>query len=210
MRQKGMMKMLALGLVLMSTPIASLAGRVEQQQAYQACAADVSGCTELYLGSASLTGTVPTEIALLTSLTRMAVDDNQLTGSLPTELALMPGLADMSVCDNAGLCGDVPAGVNLYSFYGYCAAGPTSGTLLGSPCQSPSPPPTAIPSPPPSPPPPALRMSTPLMATPTTGEHPLRDNWFRKRDLARQKAFPQYYSWLRKQAKKRAARNIGN
>jgi len=32
-------------------------------------------------------------------------------------------------------------------------------------------------------------------------KQPLKDNWFRKRDVARQNAFPQKYSWLRKQAK---------
>jgi len=36
------------------------------------------------------------------------------------------------------------------------------------------------------------------------GEQPLKDNWFRKRDVARQKAFPQKYSWWRKQEKKKA------
>jgi len=34
-----------------------------------------------------------------------------------------------------------------------------------------------------------------------SGEHPLRENWFRKRDVAREYAFPQKHAWVRKQAK---------
>jgi len=42
------------------------------------------------------------------------------------------------VCDNIGLCGDVPAGLTLHSYSGYCATA-TTGTRLGSPCPSSSP-----------------------------------------------------------------------
>jgi len=37
-------------------------------------------------------------------------------------------------------------------------------------------------------------------------KHPLRDNWFRKREMARKRAFPQRTAWFRKQAKRNAAK----
>jgi len=48
-----------------------------------------------------------------------------------------------------------------------------------------------------------------LAYTPTSfsRDQPLKDNWFRKRDVARKEAFPQKYSWLRKQAKPEAGMN---
>mmetsp|Transcript_47525 Transcript_47525/g.88494 ORF Transcript_47525/g.88494 Transcript_47525/m.88494 type:complete len:95 (+) Transcript_47525:865-1149(+) len=89
----------------------------------------------------------------------------------------------MYVCDNQGLCGDVPAGVRLYGDASVCWVAPTTGTLLGSTCPS-----TA----------PTEDNSTPVA---DSGEHPLRENWFRKRDVAREYAFPQKHAWVRKQAK---------
>eukprot|EP00241_Pyramimonas_parkeae_P008364 CAMPEP_0114230746 /NCGR_PEP_ID=MMETSP0058-20121206/3641_1 /TAXON_ID=36894 /ORGANISM="Pyramimonas parkeae, CCMP726" /LENGTH=86 /DNA_ID=CAMNT_0001341981 /DNA_START=1129 /DNA_END=1389 /DNA_ORIENTATION=- len=45
--------------------------------------------------------------------------------------------------------------------------------------------------------------------TPTgvSGDQPLKDNWFRKRDVARKDAFPQKYSWFRKESKREAGIN---
>mmetsp|Transcript_23861 Transcript_23861/g.45368 ORF Transcript_23861/g.45368 Transcript_23861/m.45368 type:complete len:278 (-) Transcript_23861:347-1180(-) len=46
--------------------------------------------------------------------------------------------------------------------------------------------------------------SSPTAGVAPTGElrdQPLKDNWFRKREMARRDAFPQVYSWFRKQAK---------
>eukprot|EP00240_Pyramimonas_obovata_P017656 CAMPEP_0118923748 /NCGR_PEP_ID=MMETSP1169-20130426/2164_1 /TAXON_ID=36882 /ORGANISM="Pyramimonas obovata, Strain CCMP722" /LENGTH=45 /DNA_ID= /DNA_START= /DNA_END= /DNA_ORIENTATION= len=44
--------------------------------------------TLMYLGRNSLTGTLPTELGLLTSMGLMSLYRNSLTGTLPTELGL--------------------------------------------------------------------------------------------------------------------------
>jgi len=98
----------------------------------------------------------------------------------------------MWVCSNPSLCGDIPAGVTPTAYSGYC---PTAlgGTQLGSDC--PTSPPTSAP--------------TESTYTPTSvpGDQPLKDNWFRKRDVARKEAFPQKHSWYRKQAKREVDMN---
>eukprot|EP00241_Pyramimonas_parkeae_P023474 CAMPEP_0114296100 /NCGR_PEP_ID=MMETSP0059-20121206/11134_1 /TAXON_ID=36894 /ORGANISM="Pyramimonas parkeae, Strain CCMP726" /LENGTH=286 /DNA_ID=CAMNT_0001418231 /DNA_START=138 /DNA_END=998 /DNA_ORIENTATION=- len=131
-----------------------------------------------------LTGTLPSELGALTRLTSIAFSDNQLTGTLPTELGALSRLTNMWVCDNSGLCGDIPAGVTPTTTTSYGCPTALGGTLLGSHC--PTSPPT-----------------TESTYTPTSvpGDQPLKDNWFRKRDVARKEAFPQKHSWFRKQAK---------
>eukprot|EP00241_Pyramimonas_parkeae_P014877 CAMPEP_0114293936 /NCGR_PEP_ID=MMETSP0059-20121206/9855_1 /TAXON_ID=36894 /ORGANISM="Pyramimonas parkeae, Strain CCMP726" /LENGTH=2130 /DNA_ID=CAMNT_0001415673 /DNA_START=164 /DNA_END=6556 /DNA_ORIENTATION=- len=52
--------------------------------------------------------------------------------------------------------------------------------------------------------------NTPTANTPTPmggtlKRQPLKDNWFRKREMARKRAFPQRTAWFRKQAKRNAA-----
>mmetsp|Transcript_37275 Transcript_37275/g.70022 ORF Transcript_37275/g.70022 Transcript_37275/m.70022 type:complete len:109 (+) Transcript_37275:1959-2285(+) len=98
------------------------------------------------------------------------------------------------LCVNPGLCGDVPPGVTL-GRHPFCPANAWLGTMLGSTCPSISP--STSPS------------LAPTTLSPTAtpeesyeGAQPLKDNWFRKRAVAREKAFPQVHSWLRKQAKK--------
>ena len=56
----------------------------------------------LYLGSRSdnLSGRIPIEIAMLTQLTRLDVDNNRLTGSIPSELDLLTHLNELSLEDN--------------------------------------------------------------------------------------------------------------
>lgn len=41
--------------------------------------------------------------------------------------------------------------------------------------------------------------------TDLAAEYPLKDNWFRKREVARLDAFPQRHSWFNKQAKREAS-----
>jgi len=136
----------------------------------------------LELGYNRLTGTLPSEMGALTRLGIMDLQDNRLTGSLPSELGALTSVAGYIICNNTGLCGDVPPELDLHSWTGSCA---TEGIpLLGSDCPT----------------------SSPTEAV--SGEQPLKDNWFRKRDMARIKAFPQKYSWFRKQAKRAAAKNM--
>eukprot|EP00241_Pyramimonas_parkeae_P010164 CAMPEP_0114243168 /NCGR_PEP_ID=MMETSP0058-20121206/10633_1 /TAXON_ID=36894 /ORGANISM="Pyramimonas parkeae, CCMP726" /LENGTH=240 /DNA_ID=CAMNT_0001355965 /DNA_START=105 /DNA_END=827 /DNA_ORIENTATION=- len=139
----------------------------------------------------NLTGTVMSELGMLTGLTRIQFQYNQLTGTLPSELRAITGV-ELLVCQNARLCGDIPAGMTLFS--DYTCPNATGGTLLGSACPSSAP--TASPSAPPT-----------IHPIVDAGEQPLKDNWFRKRDVARQKAFPQKFSWFRKQAKLEADEN---
>jgi len=100
------------------------------------------------------------------------------------------------VCNNTGLCGDIPAGVtpDTHSSYGCSTA--LEGTLLGSEC--PTSPPTALMSPTSAP----SSSPTEPSFSPTSvpGDQPLKENWSRKRAVARKEAFPQKYSWFRKQA----------
>mmetsp|Transcript_49025 Transcript_49025/g.93713 ORF Transcript_49025/g.93713 Transcript_49025/m.93713 type:complete len:138 (-) Transcript_49025:372-785(-) len=135
----------------------------------------------------------------------MLLWSNNITGTIPSELMALTGLTKMVVCDNIGLCGDVPAGLTLHSYSGYCATA-TTGTRLGSPCPSSSPSASPTNSPTSSAPTSSAPTSSPTEYIPARapGEQPLKDNWFRKRDVARQKAFPQKYSWWRKQEKKKA------
>jgi len=140
-----------------------------------------------------LTGTVPTELGGLTSLTYTGLYDNQLTGTLPSELGALTNLAYMLVCNNTGLCGDIPAGVTPGTYSTWCLS-VTGGTLLGSEC--PTLPPTGSPS--------TASQAITIPTSSPKGEQPLKDNWFRKRDLAREQAFPQKFSWFRKQAKQEA------
>jgi len=101
----------------------------------------------------------------------------------------------MVVCKNAGLCGDIPAGVTPHANSVWGCPTALVGTLLGSECPTSTP--TALPS----------TSPTTIPGSPPTGEQPLKDNWFRKRDVAREQAFPQKYSWFRKQAKQDEDKN---
>ena len=47
------------------------------------------------MGGSSLTGTLPSELGLLTALVELILDGNSLTGSLPTELGLLTSLEMM-------------------------------------------------------------------------------------------------------------------
>mmetsp|Transcript_35521 Transcript_35521/g.68087 ORF Transcript_35521/g.68087 Transcript_35521/m.68087 type:complete len:288 (-) Transcript_35521:766-1629(-) len=140
--------------------------------------------TNMDLDNNWLMGTVPTELGALTNLKLMYLFHNQLTGRLPSELAAITSLSGMYICNNNGLCGDIPAGVTPNTGYNHwqCPSGATTGTNLGLACQ---------------PSPPIAPVSRP---EDDSSKHPLKDNWFRKRDVARKAAFPQRYSWFRKQA----------
>eukprot|EP00241_Pyramimonas_parkeae_P011075 CAMPEP_0114254960 /NCGR_PEP_ID=MMETSP0058-20121206/17290_1 /TAXON_ID=36894 /ORGANISM="Pyramimonas parkeae, CCMP726" /LENGTH=227 /DNA_ID=CAMNT_0001369279 /DNA_START=115 /DNA_END=795 /DNA_ORIENTATION=- len=128
-----------------------------------------------------LTGTIPTEFGALTLLKIMHIQRNQLSGSIPSEMAALSRLTSTLLCDNPGLCGDLPTGMtpNRNSAVWACPAGATVGTLLGTACPSSAP---------------SVSPSSSLTTTPTS-DTPLKDNWFRKRDVARKNAFPQKQAW---------------
>ena len=60
----------------------------------------LSSLTFLSLGPNRLTGTLPTEIGLLTSLTDLRLYFNTFTGTLPTEIGLLTSLTDLGLSDN--------------------------------------------------------------------------------------------------------------
>eukprot|EP00241_Pyramimonas_parkeae_P011498 CAMPEP_0114259008 /NCGR_PEP_ID=MMETSP0058-20121206/19648_1 /TAXON_ID=36894 /ORGANISM="Pyramimonas parkeae, CCMP726" /LENGTH=218 /DNA_ID=CAMNT_0001373995 /DNA_START=234 /DNA_END=890 /DNA_ORIENTATION=+ len=163
----------------------------------------ITNLVEMGLHYNELTGTVPSELGL-TGLTWMYCFSNQLTGTLPSELGALTRLTRLFLCNNTGLCGYIPAGVTPRPFSGHC---PTAlgGTLLGSEC--PTSPPTEAPTYVA-----ATRTPTESISNPESdsGDHPLKDNWFRKRDVARKNAFPQKHSWFRKQAMKEAGKAISD
>ena len=56
-----------------------------------------------------LTGTIPTELAFLKSVTEIALNDNLLEGTLPPELGnSLTSLSDFFVHNNPGITGQVP------------------------------------------------------------------------------------------------------
>jgi len=74
-------------------------------------------CTELGLVSTlcalgieynSFTGTLPTELGLMTNLVWLSLGENQLEGPLPSELGLLTKLQTLNVKDNERLSGTVP------------------------------------------------------------------------------------------------------
>ena len=62
----------------------------------------------LFIPNNELTGSLPSELGLLTQLTRFGLYSNQATGSLPTELGLLTKLRLVYLYDNA-LTGSVPS-----------------------------------------------------------------------------------------------------
>ena len=62
--------------------------------------------TALDLSDNQLTGTLPTELGNLSSLTKLDLSDNQLTGTLPDSFARLRALASFRFDGNSGLCAD--------------------------------------------------------------------------------------------------------
>jgi hypothetical protein len=63
--------------------------------------------TQIILARGGLTGTLPTELFLLSDLTLLDLSDNALTGTLPSDLANLPKLAQIDISDNK-LTGWIP------------------------------------------------------------------------------------------------------
>ena len=64
--------------------------------------------TQLYLSQNNLTGTIPTQLGNLTSLTRLDLSVNGLTGTIPTQLGNLTSLQTLSLWGNE-LSGEIPA-----------------------------------------------------------------------------------------------------
>jgi len=87
-------------LVLLVFSCRVFAETIEQTTIYQACMASPSNCTVLDLDWRQLTGTVPTELATLTSLTLIHFFYNRLVGTIPSELGTITGLTEISLGGN--------------------------------------------------------------------------------------------------------------
>eukprot|EP00241_Pyramimonas_parkeae_P004784 CAMPEP_0114246172 /NCGR_PEP_ID=MMETSP0058-20121206/12309_1 /TAXON_ID=36894 /ORGANISM="Pyramimonas parkeae, CCMP726" /LENGTH=350 /DNA_ID=CAMNT_0001359317 /DNA_START=587 /DNA_END=1640 /DNA_ORIENTATION=+ len=81
--------------------------RINETAAYQACIAAPATCTRMWLRASQLTGTIPTQLGTLTSITHIEIHTNQLTGTLPTELGALTRMTRMSFFFN-WLTGTVP------------------------------------------------------------------------------------------------------
>jgi len=68
----------------------------------------------LYLSSNSLSGTIPTELGLLERARELEMGENLLSGSLPTEIGYLAGLASLDVHDNL-LIGTLPLEMQFLS-----------------------------------------------------------------------------------------------
>ena len=70
------------------------------------------------MGGSSLTGTLPSELGLLTALTKLYLFNNALSGVLPTELGLLTALTEMMVDENS-LTGSLPTELGLATAMGF-------------------------------------------------------------------------------------------
>lgn len=126
----------------------------------------------------SLGGELPPELGNLRVMNETRLQDNNLQGAIPAEFAHIPSLDILCIWNNIDLCGSIS--LEIQQAMESCEGG-TSGTQLGSPCNSPpcppSPPPNmpspsspssplSSPSPPPCPQPPPCLPSSPLRPEP--------------------------------------------
>ncbi|CAB9508841.1 Leucine Rich Repeat [Seminavis robusta] len=63
----------------------------------------------LFIYETAVFGSIPTKLALLTSLSNLNLRGNDLTGPLPTELGLLTNLQFVTLYDNAAITGTVPS-----------------------------------------------------------------------------------------------------
>lgn len=74
---------------------------------FEACLADVVGCTSLNTRGSGVTGTIPTELALLSELRELDLSFEGYTGVLPTEVGALAHLHTFYANNNA-LEGSIP------------------------------------------------------------------------------------------------------
>lgn len=83
----------------------------------------------LRLKDNNLTSTIPTKIGLLTSLEELFVESNDFTGSIPSEIGLLTNLVDLAVDEN-NLVGSIPSEIGLLTSLTMLTVG--SNRLTGS------------------------------------------------------------------------------
>lgn len=71
-------------------------------------------CTGIVFPLRGLVGTLPTELGMMTAVTRLGIASNSISGTLPTELALMTQLTGIGVDTNA-LSGPLPTEFGLFT-----------------------------------------------------------------------------------------------
>jgi len=81
-----------------------------------------------------LTGRIPSELAALSRLKHLQLNQNQLSGTIPVQFAALTNIHHIFLCDNAYMCGNVPVGFQPGTATWACASGGRMGTLLGSSC----------------------------------------------------------------------------
>jgi len=74
----------------------------------------LNSLTRLVLFQNNLEGTIPTEIGLLSSLTVLSLDSNRLDGSIPTEIGPLTSLTSLALHQN-NLEGAIPTEIGLLS-----------------------------------------------------------------------------------------------
>jgi len=74
--------------------------------------------TRLSMHQNGMTSTIPTELGLLTDLIILDVHENELSGSLPTELGLLTNLGRFRARRN-GHTGQIPSELGLWTSHGY-------------------------------------------------------------------------------------------
>ena len=149
------------------------------------CRAQPASCTGSFSGNALrlrrqyLTGSVPTQLGLLTHLEVLDVCDNAIEGGIPTQLGLLTNLVSLSLCENQ-LAGHVPSQLgrlsrlDLLQLYGNGLSGalpselglinPAFCHLIGSQWDAAGAPSTSLTQPPPTPSADGNRFECPLPA----------------------------------------------
>mmetsp|Transcript_39637 Transcript_39637/g.75859 ORF Transcript_39637/g.75859 Transcript_39637/m.75859 type:complete len:217 (-) Transcript_39637:537-1187(-) len=74
---------------------------------FQTCLRTPSSCTRLILDSNQMTGSLPSELGALSSLSYLHIGNNQFTGTVPTELGTLTSLTSLQ-CGGNQLTGTLP------------------------------------------------------------------------------------------------------
>jgi hypothetical protein len=76
------------------------------------CTTDNGQLISIQLINRGFTGSLPTQLGLLTGMTNLGLQRNILTGSIPTQLGLLTGMSDLSLFSNQ-LAGIIPTQLGL-------------------------------------------------------------------------------------------------
>merc|ERR1712238_421061 len=91
-----------------------------------------TGLTILYLYNNDFTGTIPSEIGLMTGLTNILFENNDFTGTIPSEIGVLTDLNSLHLSNNL-LTGSIPSEVEALEAYFFEYVAPQKdGTMLSS------------------------------------------------------------------------------